>query len=176
MLQRTETVPKLPQSVPAAGRLLPVATTLCAVMLAVEPVNLPGYIALTPAFGLMTVYHWTLYRPDLLPPLALFGIGVAYDLLSGGPPGVTPLLFLLSRGAVLRCRRWFVDRTFPFIWVGFAVLTGGTMVGLWVLRSVLAFELVGLADLVFRAWLTISLFPIASFLLGRVQHALIGAG
>jgi hypothetical protein len=73
-------------------------------------------------------------------------------------------------------RVWFVDRTFPFIWGGFAVLTGGTMVGLWVLRSVLAFELVGLADLVFRAWLTISLFPIASFLLGRVQHALIGAG
>ena len=35
------------------------------------PLHIPGYAALTPAFTLMAVYHWTIYRPDLLPALAL---------------------------------------------------------------------------------------------------------
>ncbi len=159
-----------------AGHLLPVLTTLFATLVALLPVPLSGYATLTPAFSLMAIYHWTIYRPDLLPPIALFGIGVADDLLSGGPLGVTALLFLLSRGAVLRCRRWFVNRTFPFVWAGFAVLTGSAMAGLWTLHSLLAWQLFGFSDSIFRAALTIALFPISSFVLGRAQRALLGPG
>ena len=50
------------------------------------------------------------------------------------------------------------------------------MAGLWVLHSVLAFRFVGFTESVFRAALTISLFPILSYLLGRIQIALIGTG
>lgn len=159
----------------AAARLLPSVTTLLAALLALEPVHLPGYWTLTPAFALMTVYHWTVYRPDLLSPLALFGIGVAYDLLSGGPPGVTSLLFLCARMAVLHCRRWLIGRPFPFVWGGFTLLTGAAMVGLWVVHSALVLQLVGFSATLYRGVLTISLFPILSFLLGRTQRALIGA-
>jgi rod shape-determining protein MreD len=155
--------------------VLPIATTVLAALLSIEPLHLAGYAALTPAFTLMATYHWTIYRPDLLPVLSLFLIGTIQDLLSGGLPGVTAVTLLLARAIVLPQRHYFVDRRFPFIWAGFTLLTGGAMLFLWALHSMLAAELLDLRGPVLRAVLTIAVFPIASFLLGRSQHALIGA-
>jgi rod shape-determining protein MreD len=155
--------------------VLPIATTMLAALLSIEPLHLDGYAALTPAFTLMVTYHWTIYRPDLLPVLALFLIGTIQDLLSGGLPGVTAVTLLLARAIVLPHRHYFVDRRFPFIWAGFTLLTGGAMLFSWTLHSLLAAELLDLRGPVLRAVLTISALPIASFLLGRSQRALIGA-
>ena len=155
--------------------LLPVATTALAALLSIEPLHIAGSAALSPAFTLMVVYHWSLYRPDLLPALSLFVIGVVQDLLSGGLPGMTAVTLLLTRAIVLRGRHYFVDRLFPFIWAGFTLLTVGTVLFLWGLHSALAGHLLDFRRPVLGAVLTISVFPLASFLLGRGQRALIGA-
>jgi rod shape-determining protein MreD len=173
---RMERAPASPQIGARVACLLPVLTTLAAALLALQPVPLPGYAGLTPAFTLMAVYHWAIYRPDLLPPVALFAIGVGCDLLCGGPPGLTPLLLLISRAAVLRCRRWFINRTFAYVWAGFSVLSGAAIFGMWALNCALSWRLFSVDDSVFRAALTITLFPIASFLLGRTQHTLMEPG
>ena len=158
------------------ARLLPIATTLLATVISIQPAHIPGDAALTPAFTLMAVYHWTIYRPDLLPPLALFWVGITQDLLAGVSPGVTALVLLLARAVVLRQRRHFVNRPFPFVWAGFTVLTGGAMLFLWTLYCLLDGVVVDFRGTVFRAVLTISMFPMASFLLGRAQRTLMGAG
>ena len=158
------------------ARLLPIATTLLATVISIQPAHIPGDAALTPAFTLMAVYHWTIYRPDLLPPLALFLVGITQDLLAGAPPGVTALVLLLARPVVLRQRRHFVNRPVPFVWAGFTVLTGGAMLFLWTLYCLLDGMVVDFRGTVFRAVLTISMFPMASFLLGRAQRTLMGAG
>ena len=155
--------------------VLPIATTVLAALLSVEPLHLVGYAALTPAFTLMVTYHWTIYRPDLLPVLALFLIGTIQDLLSGGLPGVTAVTLLLARAIVLPHRHYFVDPLFAFIWAGFVLLTGGAMLFSWALHSLLAADFLDLRGPVLRAVLTITVFPIASFLLGRSQRALNGA-
>jgi rod shape-determining protein MreD len=158
------------------ARLLPIATTLLATVISIQPAHIPGDAALTPAFTLMAVYHWTIYRPDLLPPLALFLVGITQDLLAGAPPGVTALVLLLARPLVLRQRRHFVNRPFPFVWAGFTVLTGSAILFLWTLHCLLDRVVVDFRGTVFRAVLTISMFPMASFLLGRAQRTLMGAG
>ena len=155
--------------------MLPIVTTVLAALLSIEPLHLDGYAALTPAFTLMATYHWTIYRPDLLPAPLLFLIGTTQDLLSGGLLGVTAVTLLLARAIVVPHRHHFVDRPFPFIWAGFTLLTGGAMLFSWTLHSLLAAELLELRGPVVRAVLTISVFPIVSFLLGRSQRALIGA-
>jgi rod shape-determining protein MreD len=155
--------------------VLPIVTTVLAALLSIEPLHLDGYAALTPAFTLMATYHWTIYRPDLLPAPLLFLIGTTQDLLSGGLLGVTAVTLLLVRAIVVPHRHHFVDRPFPFIWAGFTLLTGGAMLFSWTLHSLLAAELLELRGPVVRAVLTISVFPIVSFLLGRSQRALIGA-
>ena len=157
------------------ARLLPIATTLLATVISIQPAHIPGYAALTPAFTLMAVYHWTIYRPDLLSPFALFLVGITQDLLAGVPPGVTALVLLLTRAVVLRHRRHFVNRPFPFVWTGFTMLSGVAMLFLWTFHCLLDGVLVDFRGTVFRAVLTVSMFPIASFLLGRTQRTLMGA-
>lgn len=155
--------------------VLPIVTTVLAALLSIEPMHLDGYAGLTPAFTLMATYHWTIYRPDLLPAPLLFLIGTIQDLLSGGLTGVTAVTLLLARAITAPNRHYFVDRAFPFIWAGFSLMTGGAMLFSWALHSLLAAELLDLRGPVLRTVLTISVFPIASFLLARSQRALIGA-
>ena len=88
---------------------------------------------------------------------------------------MTTVVLLLARAVVVRYRRWFPDRAFPFVWGGFTLLTAAAMLVLWLLHSLLEAKAVEFRSSVFRAVLTISLFPFASFLLGRTQRALMGA-
>ena len=176
MALKVFTIPALPRVNNGAARLLPVATTLLAAVISVLPLQIPGYAALTPVFTLMAAYHWTIYRPDLLPPVALFGIGIAEDLLAGSPIGVNALLLLLTRVAVLSHRRYFINRNFPFVWTGFTLLAALAMLGLWGLHCVLDLSLLDFRNAVIRAALTIAMFPLASFVLGRAQRAVMGAG
>jgi rod shape-determining protein MreD len=156
-------------------RLLPVTTMVLAMLVSILPIHIPGYAAVAPAFTLMAVYHWTIYRPDLLPALALFIVGTVQDLLSDALPGVTALTLLLTRTILFGQRRHFVNRPFPFIWAGFTILSVGAMFFLWALHSLLAAELLDFRSTVFHAVLTISLYPVASFLLGRSRRTLLGA-
>ena len=167
-------IPSLPPINNGLARMLPLGTTVLAAIIVILPVRVPGYAALTPAFVLMAVYHWTIYRPDLLPPLGLFAVGLAQDLLAGAPVGIAALVLLLARTAVLRHRRYFINRTFPFVWTGFALLAVGAMAVLWALHSLVALNLFDLRATMFRTVLTIAIFPVASFALGRTQRAVMG--
>jgi rod shape-determining protein MreD len=157
------------------GRFLPVATVALAALIGLLPLPVPGYAALTPAFALMAVYHWSVYRPDLLPPSALFAIGMAQDLVGGATLPASALMLLLARAAVLRVRRYFIGQSFPFVWAGFAVLAMAAMLGLWALHCILQLSLFDLRTAIIRAALSVTLFPAASLVLARGQRALIGA-
>src|SRR5439155_21842429 len=106
--------------------------------------------ALPPSVTLMAVYHWTIYRPDLLPPLGLFIVGLAQDLLTGAPVGTGALVLLLARAAVLRYRRFFINRTFPFVWTGFTLLSAAAMLLLWALHCLIQLSFFDLRSTVFR--------------------------
>ena len=98
----------------------------------------------------MAVYHWSVYRPDLLPPSGLFAVGFAQDLVTGAALPASALALLLARAAVLRYRRHFVGRPFPFAWAGFAVLAAAVTVGLWALHCVLQLNLFDLRTAIIR--------------------------
>jgi len=174
MAERVFSLPALPRAPNGAARLIPFATMVLAALVSIIPLRIPGYAALTPAFTLMAAYHWTIYRPDLLPPSVLFGVGLVEDLLTGGPVGVTPLLLLVARAAVLKYRRLFVNRGFAFVWSGFTVLAGIGLLAMWAVHCGLDFAVLDFRSTLFRTVLTIASFPAASFLVGRTQRALIG--
>src|SRR5215475_8409380 len=150
MALKVFTIPALPRVNNGAARMLPVATTLLAAVISVLPLQIPGYAALTPVFTLMAAYHWTIYRPDLLPPLALFAVGLTEDLMAGSPVGINALLLLLTYISVLGYRRYFINRTFPFVWSGFALLTVTAMFGLWAVHCILNLALLDFRTTVIR--------------------------
>jgi rod shape-determining protein MreD len=136
----------------------------------VLPLHIPDYAAVAPLLALAGVYYWTIYRPELLPPVAVFVAGVVFDLLSGAPLGVTPLLLLLARAVVMSQRRFFVNRLFPFVWCGFTLVAAAAIAFLWALGGLIEGTMLDMRAAILQWVLTVASFPAASYLLMRVQR------
>jgi rod shape-determining protein MreD len=156
-------------------RLVPTATILVLAVLTVLPLHVPDYAAVAPLLALAGVYYWTVYRPDFAPPLAVFACGIVVDLLDGGPLGVAPLLLLLARAVVLPQRRFFINRLFPFVWMGFTLLAATAIVFLWLLGSAIEGTWLDLRAATLQWVLTVATFPAVAYLLMRVQRACVPA-
>src|SRR5438067_11739485 len=91
------------------ARFFPTVTILALALLSVLPLRFPDYAAVAPLLALAGLYYWTIYRPDLLPPVAIFLCGLVLALLSGAPLGVAALVFLLTRAVSTPHRRFFLD-------------------------------------------------------------------
>ncbi len=154
-------------------RFVPTLTTLVLALVSVLPLRFPDYAAVAPLIALGGLYYWTIYRPDLLPPAAVFLCGVVLDLLSGAPLGVSALVFLLTRAVVLPQRRFFVDRLFPFVWGGFTLLAGAAIAFLWLLGSFFEGAMLDMRAATLQWVLTVAAFPAVAYLLMRVQRAVL---
>ncbi|SRR5579885_3594574 len=158
------------------GRLVPFLSTLFFVLVSVVPLQIPGFAAVTPTFALMAVFHWTIYRPDLLPNAAVFVLGLLLDLLNGSPYlGVSALMLLVARTAVMAARRYFADASFAALWLGFLALACGIFAFAWALVSALRGEVLGTRPFLFEAVLTVACYPVGSWLLVRLHRALVRA-
>lgn len=155
------------------NRMMPMATALLCVLASIVPLHLPGFAEVAPGFVLMAVYHWSIYRPDLLPFLAVFLAGLALDLLNGAPLGVSSLVFLIARAVVLSQRKLFVGRSFAVVWAGFLALVAAAEALEWVLASALHGVVLDPRPFLFQAVLTVALYPLVSYLLARVQRNLL---
>ncbi len=154
------------------NKLVPSLTTLLFVLLSVVPLHIPGFAVVTPAFALMAVFHWTIYRPDLLPPIAVFVAGLLLDLLNGTPyVGTSALSLLLTRTVLMGQRRFFINRLFPVLWAGFLGAMAAVVIFEWALVSLLHGAVLGVRPFVFEAALTVASFPAGSYLLARAQRA-----
>src|SRR6185437_11782942 len=154
------------------NKLVPFLTTLLFVVISIVPWHVPGLAMVAPAFGLMAVYHWTIYRPDLLPPSAVFVAGLLLDLLNGTPyVGTSALSLLLTRSVLMSQRRFFVNRLFPVLWAGFLLTAAAVVAFEWALVSALHGAVLGARPAIFEALLTVAIFPLASYLLARAQRA-----
>jgi rod shape-determining protein MreD len=154
------------------NKLVPFVTTLFLVVLSIVPWHVPGLAVVAPAFALMAVYHWTIYRPDLLPPSAVFIAGLLLDLLNGTPyVGTSALSLLLTRSVLMGQRRFFVNRLFPVLWAGFLLTTAAVVAFEWALVSALHGAVLGARPAIFEALLTVATFPLASYLLARAQRS-----
>jgi rod shape-determining protein MreD len=158
-----------------ARSLTPFALGLVLVIVSVVPMQIPGFARVVPLLALIAVYHWTIFRPDLMPVYAVFLIGLMQDLLSGGPLGVNALVFLTVYGVVLWQRRFFVGKSFMITWLGFAIVGAGAAVQSWVLVSAYNVSLVDPRAMVHQYGLTLGFFPILAFGFLRWQQAFLKA-
>jgi rod shape-determining protein MreD len=120
----------------------------------------------------MAICHWTVYRPDLLPPSGVFLIGILLDLLAGTPyVGLSALTLLVARGLILAARRHIVKQSFAIVWAGFAVVAAAVIGLEWLLIGGLNATLVGSRPFLFQIVVTVAAFPLVSYLLTQIQRA-----
>lgn len=153
--------------------LTPFMLTLVLVVLAQVPLRIPGFAEVAPVLPLMAIYHWAIYRPDLLPAVAVFFAGLLHDALTGMPFGVNAAVFVLVHMAVMSQQTFFQGRSFPVIWLGFALVAAGAVVLTWLLNA-LFFAAITSVEAAFVQYLvTVGAFPVLAWLMVRWQRSIL---
>lgn len=162
-----------PRDAEIVYRLVPLATGVIAAILSVVPLHVPGLAVATPAFALMVIYHWTVYRPDLITPTIVFLIGLLLDLLDGTPYiGLSSLTFLIARSLILLGRGRAVNQAFSVVWAGFFVVAVATIGLQWLMIGVLSMTRLAARPFAFQVLVTVAAYPIGDYLLAQVQRGL----
>ncbi len=154
--------------------LVPVATTFAFVLIGQLPLPLPFLSDVAPAFALMSVYYWVVFRPDLMPYAAVFGLGIVQDAVAGAPFGLYALIYLLVQALVLNQRRFIVGKPFWVFWAGFAMVAPVAAFATWMLASLLRGTLLAPGTAFVALVMTIILFPAIAWLLVHAQRRFIG--
>lgn len=156
-----------------ARRMLPVAMTVILAMAAAVPLHAPAFSAVVPAVTLISVYYWTIFRPDLMPAPAVFALGLFQDAISGMPLGVNALILLLVFAVVLGQRRFFLGKSFLVMWWGFVLIVVGALLATWMILSSLEGAILDPLPAVFQGTVTLALFPFLTWIFIRSQRALL---
>ena len=154
-----------------ARNLLPLIFTLVLITLGMVPLRLPEIAPVIPALALISVYYWTVYRPELMPEWAVFLIGVFHDLLVGGIVGVEALTLLLVQVLVKALRRTFVGASFFAVWMIFAVVVLGAELTAWLINSAYHLRLVDSEPALVQAAMTLAFYPALAWLFSWVFRA-----
>ena len=129
------------------------------IMLALPVRFLEGAIP-APIIPLVVVFFWSIYGPDYMPPLSVFFIGLLQDLLTGGPLGLWPAVYLATQFIVLSQRPYFLGREQKVVWIGFALAAAGASVILWLVMSLMAGVLLPIRGLLYQVFATVMIYPL----------------
>lgn len=158
-----------------ARNLVPSLLTLLLVLLFAAPMPLPNLGPIVPGVALLAVFHWSIYRPDLLPAPAVFAIGVLQDFLSGGVPGLSAVVLLGVRGVVGSQRRFFLGKSFLVIWWALLMVAVAAGAVTWLLTCLSEWRWVSPEPMVFRNLLTLVLYPVFARLFVGTQRTFLQA-
>jgi rod shape-determining protein MreD len=154
--------------------LMPFVLGVFATAVANFPVSFTNGLFPTPLFGLMAVYFWGLMRPDLMPPLAAFLIGLCEDVLSGGPPGIWAAAFMVCYIFVERQRESLAGLASYGAILGFAAAMIVTAASAFVIVAVYYWRLPPVAPVVVAVAANVLWYIPALAIMSATQHRLIG--
>lgn len=154
--------------------LVPVLTTFLFVLIGQLAFPIPLLSDVAPAFALIALYYWVVFRPDLMPSVAVFGLGIVQDAVAGAPFGLYALVYLLVQALVLNQRRFIAGKPFWVFWTAFALVAPVAFFASWILASLARGTLLGPGTAFVALVMTIILFPAVAWVLVQAQRRFIG--
>jgi rod shape-determining protein MreD len=153
--------------------LLPLFCGLLGVLLSNLPVTLFGGLVPPPLLGFIPVYFWCLVRPDLMTPAATFAIGILQDVMSGGPPGIWTLSFIVAYAVIQRQRDAFAGLAGVAAVLGFATATL-IVCAVAYLTTAALYHLAPLGPIVAELAVTVLFYIPGAFVIGSIHRRLVG--
>ncbi len=150
--------------------LLPTLLTLVAVLISVLSLPILFFDLVAPSLALVSVYYWTVTRPQVMPSAAVFLIGFVQDAVTGVPLGVNAFVLLAVHGVLLSQRRFLAGRPFWVFWWGFVILVPCATLVTWLLVALLRGAFFAPVDTLFAMTLTVAVFPLLSWFLFHVHR------
>ena len=136
----------------------------------VQSYEVPNLGRVMPLLSLIAIFHWGLYRAELLPNYAVFFIGFFQDVLSGVPMGVHTLVYILAYNLILAQQRFFARKSFYVIWLGFAVVSAGVMFLIWGMLSIMKGVVIDFIPVISQYGIGVGMYPIISYAFSRWQQ------
>jgi rod shape-determining protein MreD len=138
----------------------PACATVLLMLLTQAPFGVLGQSAMLPAVAMCSVWFWSVFRPDSMPPPAVFLIGLLTDLLGYLPLGVGVFTLLAVHGVALAVRRPLAQRGFAVVWLTFALLAFGASLVMWLFVMLLTFRLLSPNPALFQAAVAAAIYPV----------------
>ena len=151
----------------------PFLLTILLIFISSVQYEIPNLGRVMPLFSLIAIFHWGVYRAELLPNYAVFFIGFFQDVLSGVPIGVHTLAYILVYNIILTQQRFFARKSFYIIWLGFAVVSAGVMFVLWGVLSILNGVFIDLSPVISQYGIGVGMYPIISYAFSRWQQVIL---
>ncbi|MEZ5776095.1 MAG: hypothetical protein R3D33_15730 [Hyphomicrobiaceae bacterium] len=77
--------------------VLPVLSLMPLALIAAAPLSAPGGAeSMLPMLPLLGIHFWSSRRPEMMPALFVFGLGLLFDLVTDGPVGYWAMLNLIA--------------------------------------------------------------------------------
>ncbi len=113
-----------------------------------------------PDIGLMCVYFWLIYRPDLFNLCSVCFLGIFVDIVSSTPFGNYLFSMLVMYLLVTNLVKYLNGRVFVVLWVGITVLMPICFFVQWLLLSVYYAEPLPVLPLIFSYLVSLAFYPI----------------
>ena len=148
---------------------IPFATSALLILVAMLPYGLPKSSLAAPVLALISVYYWSVFRPELMPAGAAFLLGLLVDVLSGGPPGLNALVLILVHWAASGQRRALAGKSFAVGWLGYLLIAAGAAVVNWFFASLFHTTAIESVPLVVSHAIGTAAYPLVALALARIQ-------
>ena len=153
----------------------PFISCIFCILLTMVPFGLStGYLA-PPSFALVAIYIWILVRPGLMPPIAVFALGILQDLFWGGPVGLWGAVFLMVWVFTVSQRQFLDGRDFGVVWGVFGVVAIGSGILAWIIASVFYSAAMPIIPILSQTILSFAVYPLFAktvpFFIRRIGEA-----
>ncbi len=148
---------------------IPFSVSLMLVLAAMLPYGLPKSSLAAPVLALISVYYWSVFRPELMPAGAAFLLGLLVDVLSGGPPGLNALVLIMVHWAASGQRRALAGKSFAVGWLGYLLIAAGAAVVNWFFASLFHTTAIESVPLIVSHAIGTAAYPLVAILLSRMQ-------
>ena len=154
--------------------LVPFLCGVLAVLFSNLPLSLTNGLVPAPLLALVPIYFWCLVRPDLMPPLVAFTLGVLEDFFSGGPPGIWALSFIATYALVDRQRDAFAGLSGVGAILGFAAAMLAASVCAYLVAAFIYGRFPPVAPLSIEFAVSVLFYVPVAALLGWVHRRIVG--
>ncbi len=148
---------------------VPIMVSLFLILAAMLPYGLPKSSLAAPVLAMISVYYWSVFRPELMPAGAAFLLGLMVDVLSGGPPGLNALVLILVHWAASGQRRALAGKSFAVGWLGYLLIAAGAAVVNWFFASLFHTTAIESVPLIVSHAIGTAAYPLVAIFLARMQ-------
>jgi len=128
-------------------------------------------LPLYPFIGLAFYFHWMIYRPDCLPPIALgLTIFASSAWISDSPSFILPLIYLGLYPLFLTYRHRLFGQKFSKIWAAFGAYSFLVMTLYWASKALIEKEYFSYSTLFISSTLIGLAYPLLTLLNSSLQR------